>query len=306
VRACAAAALLAASVAVAAAPNEKFAVGVLRRDGIVIPFAAFDGKRWSSPWPIPDREVMVPINVASVPSRWWGPTPPLEEWQTSTDAGGSTVRVVQPDWVDVHCDRQIGLKTTYRSAQPPPPRTVQPYPKDGVASAPPHAIERIQILPSYGPEMRALLQTIYASFNAAERLTEERYGHPITRRAREGVDPTIEAVYGYGTGPRYFYVEATRPYRRLGQSADDCVAVAVGTGWFVLGASGLRPLTMAVDMLNCARSTASYMLPLGVVRANDRLYWLAQFSGFDHERYVVLELKPKAVEVVINRWGGTC
>jgi hypothetical protein len=48
------------------------------------------------------------------------------------------------------------------------------------------------------------------------------------------------------------------------------------------------------------------MLPLGVMRLNDRVYWLAQFSGFDHERYVVLEVKDKSVEVIINSWGGAC
>ena len=49
-----------------------------------------------------------------------------------------------------------------------------------------------------------------------------------------------------------------------------------------------RPLTMVVDVLNCEREAGSYMLPLGVLRLNDRLYWLAQFSGWGHERYVVL------------------
>jgi hypothetical protein len=48
------------------------------------------------------------------------------------------------------------------------------------------------------------------------------------------------------------------------------------------------------------------MLPLGVVRLDTRLYWLAQFAGWDHERYVVLEVKKKIVEVIVNRWAGAC
>jgi hypothetical protein len=28
-----------------------FVLGVVRRDGIVIPFSSFDGKRWDTPWP---------------------------------------------------------------------------------------------------------------------------------------------------------------------------------------------------------------------------------------------------------------
>ena len=63
---------------------------------------------------------------------------------------------------------------------------------------------------------------------------------------------------------------------------------------------------MVVDVLNCEREAASYMLPLGVLKLNDHLYWLAQFAGWGHERYVVLDVKKKVVEVVINKWGGGC
>ena len=48
------------------------------------------------------------------------------------------------------------------------------------------------------------------------------------------------------------------------------------------------------------------MLPLGVMRLAGRLFWIAQFSGWDHERFVVIEIKPKTVEVAVNVWGGGC
>jgi hypothetical protein len=38
-----------AALRAAGACTPAFAVGVLRRDGIIVPFAAFNGKRWSSP-----------------------------------------------------------------------------------------------------------------------------------------------------------------------------------------------------------------------------------------------------------------
>jgi hypothetical protein len=294
------------SLAAADAPRDRFGVGILRRDGIIIPFAAFDGRNWSAHWPKPALDLTVPVSVASVPSRWWGPTGPLDSWQVTTLSEAKLVRVVQPDWVDIHCARQIGLRTDYRASQLPPPPTEQPYPKDGIAIAPAHAIDRIDILPLAGEEARGLLPEVQKAFNEAERKTEERYGHPITRRAREGIEPTIEAAYGWGRTPRVYYVEATRSYRELGQFIGDCAGVGFGTGWFLGDASGIRPVTMKVDVLNCSRDSASYMLPLGVMRLNDRTFWLAQFSGFDHERYVVLEAKEHAVDVVINTWGGAC
>ena len=301
--------LLALGVGLAAddVPRGAFGVGVLRRDGIIVPFAAFDGKRWSNAWPQPALELTIPIDVRSVPSRWWGPTRALEAWQAWT-AGGEpqSLHIVQPDWVNVHCLRQIGLRSDYRPPDPPPPRTEQPYPKDGLAVSPPQPVERIAIVRPESNEARELISPVREAFNKAEREVQNRYGHPVSRRAREGREPDIEAVYAIGDHPRIYYVEAIRRYRLLGQRIDDCAAVGFGTGWFAREGARLRPLDMAVDLLACDRVGAGYMLPLGAMRANGRLFWLAQFAGFNDERYVVVEIKAKTVEAVVNAWGGSC
>jgi hypothetical protein len=287
-----------------------FTVGVLRRDGVIIPFAAFDGKRWSSPWPPPAFDLTVPVGLRGVPSRWWGPAKqPLETWQAliaPSTHETRTLKVVQPDWVEAHCQRQIGLRTDYVPAIPPPPPRTRPYPKDGVAVSPPQAIESIEIVAPIGPEAQALTPALVDAFNRAERVVENRYGHPINRRAREGVVPTLEAVYAIGDDPRVYYVEALRPYRELGQFIGECRSMAFGTGWFVREGGQVRSLLTVVDLLNCDRAGASYMLPLGAVRIGARLFWLAQFSGWDHERFAVLEIKPKTVEAALSVWGGGC
>jgi hypothetical protein len=121
------------ALALGAAPGESdgtrsaFGVGVLRRDGIIIPFGAFDGKRWSNSWPLPALELTIPIGLRGVPSKWWGPTGPLETWQVWRAGEPQRVNVVQTDWVDVHCVRQIGLRSDYMPPAALPPRTVQPY-----------------------------------------------------------------------------------------------------------------------------------------------------------------------------------
>lgn len=300
----------AAGLSAADEPRAAFAVGALRRDGVIVPFAAFDGKRWSSPWRPPSLEVTVPIDLRAVPARWWGPTKALDVWQArllGPAAPPRALRVVQPDWVDVHCVRQVGLRTDYVASADIPPRTVQPYPKDGLAVSPGHPVESIAVLPPEGPEAQALSRALAEAFNNAERKIEDQGdGHPISRRAREGVAPTIEAVYAHGDHPRVYYVEASRPYRQLGAGPGGCTAVAFGTGWFVSEGSQVRSLLTVVDLLGCNRTGASYMLPLGVVREGGRLFWLAQFSGWDHERFVVAEIKPKTVEAVMSVWGGGC
>jgi hypothetical protein len=302
--------LVAALSAAAADTSGAFAVGVLRRDGVIVPFAAFDGKRWSNPWPPPALDLTVPVGLSAVPSRWWGPAKKtLERWQAllvpSADAP-RTLNVVQPDWVEAHCQRQIGLRTDYVPASIAPPRATHPYPKDGVAVSPPQAVEPIAIVPPLSADAQGLTPALHDAFNRAERVVEDRYGHSIKRRAREGVVPTIEAVYAFGDQPRVYYVEATRPYRELGQPLGECAAMAFGTGWFVRDGGQVRSLLTVVDLLNCDRTGASYMLPLGVVRIGSRLFWLAQFSGWDHERFAVLEVKAKTVEAALSVWGGGC
>jgi hypothetical protein len=295
-------ALFAAAVRAAEPP---FAAAVLRRDGVIVPFAVFDGKSWSNHWPKPSLDLTVPTDVGSVPTRWWGDAGPQREWQLWIGtAEPQTVKVVQPDWVDAYCVRQIGLHTDYRPLQLPPPPSEQPYPKDGLALAPPRAIERVAVVPPIGPEPNSLLAELKDAFNKAERQPAGKVNHPVDRDVREDLDPKIEAVYSHGSEPRVYYVEATREYSTFG--SHDCQIMSFGTGWFVREQGRFRPLAMAVDVLGCDRRGASYMLPLGVIRAGTRVFWLVQFSGWDRERYAVVEPKMKDVDAVLNVWGGGC
>lgn len=281
-----------------------FTVGALRRDGIIIPFAAFDGTRWSNRWPMPTRDPSVPINLISVPSRWWGPAGPRETWQVWTAATPpKTVRVTQPDIVDVHCTQQIGLRTDYRPAEPPPPWSEQPYPKDGIAVSPPQRLDRVTILQPAAPELLPLAPVLRDAFDKAERQTASSFQVPYSQRARERVDPGIEAAYAYGAEPRMYYVESSRVYRRLGEGT---CGIGFGTGWFRRSGTAFAPLAMTVDELPCDKYGATYMYPFGTMTLGGRTYWIAQFSGWDHERFVVVETRPKGVEAVVNAWGGGC
>src|SRR5262245_373303 len=104
------AAVVAAAVTIAAADSpDTFRIGVLRRDGVLIPFATFDGRRWRNAWPDPKPELSVPINLTSIPQRWWGPTGTRDQWQASIAGAERTLKVTQPDWVPVHCARHLAL-----------------------------------------------------------------------------------------------------------------------------------------------------------------------------------------------------
>src|SRR6266545_2216252 len=152
--------LMAVALAAAEPQTRPFGVGVLRRDGVIIPFASYNGKRWSHHWPAPGTDLTVPVDLRSLPSRWWGPTGPLDTWTAlpGRAEGGvpRALHVIQPDWVDTQCLRQIGLRTDYKPEQPAPPRTVQPYPKDGLVVSPAQPVEPIVWLSPLAPELEPL------------------------------------------------------------------------------------------------------------------------------------------------------
>jgi hypothetical protein len=287
------------------APDAAFTVGVLRRDGIVVPFATYDGRRWSSHWPRPAIELTVPTDLRSVPAGWWGPTGPLASWEAwSGTEEPRPIQVTQPDWIDTHCVRQIGLRTDYRAGQFPPSPTEQPYPKDGLAISPPQPIERVQSLAPGSEDAGGMMAVLHDAFNGAERKTARKFDHPIKTGDRERIAPTVEALYAHGHEPRVYYVESEREYMK--PATRECALVAFGTGWLVRQNGRFRPLSLVVDVLNCDRLGASYMMPLGVARLGTRVFWLAQFSGWDHERYVVIEPRAATVDAVVSVWGGGC
>src|SRR4051794_3099954 len=65
--------------------SAPFTIAVLRRDGIVSPFAAFDGKQWTAPWPGDLRSLDVPIDMPGIPSKWWGKIGSISEMTAWVD-----------------------------------------------------------------------------------------------------------------------------------------------------------------------------------------------------------------------------
>jgi hypothetical protein len=308
----AAAALRAADVSA-----DKLAVGVLRRDGLVIPFATFDGKRWRKDWPEPRQTVDVPAALSSVPSRWWGPLKPIETWQAWIGSDSArTLQVHQPDWYEAHCVQQVGLRTDYRSKQPPPDPREQPYPKDGLVVSPPQPqVGRIDIVAPGSP-----MPPVVDAFNEAERKAirrfEDRGKHPVKEAQRGAVPLKIEAMYATGspTAARIYYVEVSKQYDYPDRFNPDarfgrCAMVSYGAGWFIREGNGpLKPLGFDVAVVPCHREAIRYMFPLGAMRIDGRLFWIAQWSGWDYEEYTIVEIKPEKdkTEVAVRVWGGGC
>ena len=225
--------------------------------------------------------------------------------------GGEPPRVLhvtQPDWFRPQCFRQIGLRTDYRAAGPVPPFDTQPYPKDGLAVSPPTEIEPIEtVAPGEAP------RPVLKAFNDAEGLRLEQtfprlLPVPSGEDKRDAIPIKVEAVYAYGpsSGRRVYYMEATRTHPDPKDGAS-CGAVTFGGGWFSRDGEGrLTSLGFDASIVKCDRYGLAYMLPLGVVNVAGRLFWIAQWSGWDYERYEVVEITATSAKPVLSVFGGSC
>lgn len=292
--------------------STPFVLGVLRRDGIVSPFAAFDGKRWTAPWPSGVRDLELPISIESVPSKWWGKTGAISQmtaWVDGVNRG--TLHLARPAMVRLMCEPRLGLVSDYRPPQPAPPPGVQPYPKDGLAVSGDQRVEPIQVLSSTSSEWAPAAVQLLDAFDKAEQAAITGFldwKHPVRRADRGKVPVEMEAMYRAPMdrpGWVAYYVEAIKRYPP-GPDDGDCGLITSAGGWIVVGPDGKRSAKLTAHVTYCDRRGVTYMLPLGLIKAQGLTYWAYQLSGYGREGYGVVRPTPKEAVAEVQYSGGSC
>jgi len=294
-------------------PPDRGMIGILREDGILVPFAAFKGSRWDVPWPgdVSGREI--PVTTSSIPEAWWGGGEEPSGWHVLGEDG--TVRdiaVQAPVVFRMPCTRRLGLRTDFKPSHPPTPPFVQPYPKIGLSATAGVAIERLEFVERSSREWTALPSVLARDLDAAEDVIVRalRYGtgwsHPVNQKDRRKVPVTLEAWYRTpldSPGATMSYVEAVRAYPP-GPQDEGCGLVTLFTGWVFSSRRDERPKTALVAHVSyCDREGAMYMLPLGRIRLRDRAFWIYQLSGWNDEYYGVMRI-DNTVHVEARYWAG--
>lgn len=303
-----------ASVAVAlpqAQSNDAFLIAVLNRDGLALPFAAFTGRRWVSPWPDYPRSEM-PITLADVDNDWWGigaPPGRMALWSDGAKIGEASVKALSQ--VKVLCSTRLGLRTDHTPRELAPPRLRQPYPKDGVLVSGAATMNRIEIVAPKAPERVRALELITSEFDKQEKRAIRSFDgweHPFGDEARKKVPIAIEAMYrapSDASGWTTFFVEAVRQFPpRLRDGG--CGLATTGQGWLHVGPGGRIRVDLTSRVTYCDRKGVGFMLPFGTVRAGGRTYWVYQYSGYDAEFYQVVRPEPDDVKVVAGYHAGSC
>jgi len=296
---------------VSLAEKKPFLLAVLSRDGYAMPFAAFDGKHWKETWPA-GRAVEMPVSIDDVDRDWWGIGQRPQRMTLWTDgAKVGDVRLVGLAMVKSLCSVRLGLKTDYKPSQLAPLRTKAPYPKDGLLVSGDVPVERIQIVETASAEWNRALILITDRFNkletaAAREFTDWR--HPFDERRRKAQPITLEAMYrapNHKAGWTTYYLEVVRQYpaRPIDRG---CGVATVGGGWLHVGPKDEIKMDLAARVTYCDRKGVGVMLPLGVIRIDERTFWVAQFSGYEYENYSVIEPDINGPRPVARFRAGSC
>ena len=296
----------------AQAPSSTpFLLGVLHRDGLAVPFAAFTGKRWITPWPQEQRGEM-PITIDDVDRDWWGigeRPQRLAVWSNGVKT--TDVSIVALSQVKVLCSARLGVRTDYKPRELAPPRLRQPYPKDGLLVAGDATVGRIETVQRGAAEWEKALALIADEFNKNEKRairSFDAWEHPFSEEDRKDTPIVMEAMYRAASdapGWTTYFVEAVRQYpARLRDGG--CGLATIGQGWVHMGPDGKRHVELTSRITYCDRKGVGFMLPFGTVRAGGRTYWVYQYSGYDAEFYQVVRPEPDDVKVVAGYHGGSC
>lgn len=298
--------------------SATFTLAVVRRDGVLVPFVTFTGTEFERRWPEPERHTDVPAALDDVPSSWWPDGRPQIEWHFQPLEGESrSLEVENPIWVPVQCQQQTALLTNYRTAQPPPPPDVQPYPKEGLAWTGNATVEPIEILTSKDPMWQRLGRELADEIAALERQAIEReegfgWRHPLDEKQRQRTSAMVEAVYtapaASRQGDQIYYVEATKRYKRKPDDRDaDCDIVSFIYGWVHLDQRGnIAPARMGASVTACDYNSVALMHPLALLRLNGKALWVVQWSTWGHEAYQIVDPFSKEFEPLYETMAGQC
>lgn len=300
----------------------QFTLGVLRRDGFLLPFASFDGRSWQVTWPGTDISVPLPISLSDVPPRWWGAAGTGAPWHAwFPDAPARPLKLEKPIQVPVFCGAYLAVGTDYRGQAPTEREPT--VAKDALAIAgdvKPLPIARLSL---YAEDTARMIKAITARFNEEEAIAASQFSewrHPWGARTRAQVPIELEAFYRATEETprgrfRTSYIEAIRKFTARDED-QGCGLITFVRGW-VTEVPGKEPLlNLGAKVTYCDRAEVSFLQPFGRILVEQRggrgraagpdVYWVYQVSSWRDEFYTVARVSPEGVRPVLAVAGGGC
>jgi hypothetical protein len=299
------------ALAFAAETPVRLTIGVLRADGLVIPFASYDGD-WSTPWPVDLRNRTLPIALPDVDPKWWGAAGAAADWSAVlTDGVKRPLKNEALRQTHVFCTARLGVQTDYTGAPPSPDDPT--VAKDGLAIAGNATLLPIERVPKGSADWNAATSVIAEKFNDAEKIAAENFTnwkHPYSAKQRSEYPIQIEAFYRSreqtkrGTW-RISYVEAVRSFPARPEDKG-CGLITYASGWIAEREGHDPHVELQARVTYCDRDGVSFMQPFGRLLLDDDVYWVYQMSSWRDEAYIVSRVRPEEIKPVAVVSGGDC
>jgi hypothetical protein len=306
---------LAATALVSAADKDgKFSLAVLRVDGLMIPFASYNGRSWSVAWP-GAANVPLPISLTDIPKAWWGdvsPTAPWTAWLPEDEK--RSLKLEKPVHVPIFCGAHLALATDYRGA--PPSEPAPTVAKDGLATAGDVTLLPVTQVSTMSADAGRVVRAITAKFDEEEELAASHFTewrHPFSPAMRSERAIELERYYRATdvgkSGPfRTSYIEAVRRYPAL-RGDQGCGLVTFARGWITEFDNGKTPIiNIGVRITYCDRADVQFFQPFGriVMPGSKNVFWIYQLSSWRDEFYNVASVTADGVKPVVAVAGGGC
>jgi hypothetical protein len=303
--------MCACALAFASEAAPHLTLGVLRADGLMIPFASYDGA-WSVPWPTSLRYQPIPIGLSDVDDKWWGAAGPHAVWKAVLQDGTTRPLTLQRlHQVRVFCTSRLGVQTDYRGAPPSPQDPT--VAKDGLATAGDVTVLPIEHVAKGSADWNAMAAAIVDDFNDAERIAANsfiRWKHPFKPEQRRTYPIQLETFYRSDERTkrgswRVSYIEAVRNFPARPQDKG-CGLITYAYGWVIERAGTSPRIALRARTTYCDRDGVSFIQPFGRVLLRDEVYWVSQMSSWRDEVYTVMRIRPDGVEPALIADGGAC
>ena len=130
----------------------------------------------------------------------------------------------------------------------------------------------------------------------------------MKRSERRKVPVELEALYRAPMdteGWAVYHVEAVKRYPP-GKDDEGCGLVTSASGWMAIGPNGKMWRQIGARVTYCDRKGVTYFLPLGLIHARGRTYWVFQTSSYEIEAYDVVRPTPRLIEFETGYTAGSC
>ena len=307
-----------AGVPARTAAGDKFILGILRRDGVIAPFAQYANRKWTNPWHSPESndQPNEPDTIADLPKPWFRSfLKPSSVWYLWSSAGESTT-IKASDAVQVcsHCQQVWGLLSDY-------PKQEEPQKNECVRNLGAVASEKkqgraMEQLTDASSDWKPMMTFLGPEFERAESsgLSDTISQHaaqipPAEERARKPLSMlNLYRSQLTDDGQILFYFEASKEYPKPPDANDvGCNNISLVGGWALRDVQGnLALLDSQFNPTGCDRKEGGLTEPFAIFQLEGKTFAVIEEDSYEGESYVILEIRKDGVHRVLETYAGSC